>query len=122
QTVADEGPGAAVHRAACPRSRFAVTCAVDLPGADCGWQRGCGGAGASPIASRDVSNTRQRYDTTYAVGVCREVWRDRLPSGCPSNIAPFWPVSATFVAETGQKGETSGRLHRPEPPPRKSWI
>src|SRR5262249_20565329 len=57
---------------------------------------------------------------TYAVGVCREFWRDWVPSGCPSKIASFWPVSATLVAETGQKGRSRARLHRPRTPPRKS--
>src|SRR5262249_47618667 len=55
-------------------------------------------------------------DRTYAVGVCREAWRDRLPSGCPSKIASFWRVQATNVAETGQKGRSRGRLHCPRTP------
>src|SRR5262245_16936995 len=61
-----------------------------------------------------------QIDTTYAVSVCREVWRDRVPSGCPSKIASFWPVSATFVAETGQKRGDLGAVAPPPNPDRVS--
>src|SRR5262249_21302913 len=38
-------------------------------------------------------------NTTYPVSVCREVWRDRVPSGCPSKIASMsHPVFNTVAA------------------------
>src|SRR5262249_39342738 len=61
-------------------------------------------------------------DRTYAVGICREVWRDTQRVPGPSIIASFWPVSATNVAETGQKGEISGAVVTPPNPHRVSPV
>src|SRR5262249_40400449 len=45
-----------------------------------------------------------------------------LEGRSPSKIASFWPVSATNVAETGQKGEISGAVAPPPNPHRVSPV
>src|SRR5262249_61294543 len=78
--------------------------------------------GGAPAHSGSCKHQKiHQIYTTYAVSVCREVWRDTQRVPGPSKIASFWPVSAIFVAETGQKrGDLGGGCTAPQPPPRKS--